>query len=174
MSFVERYRKLAEMPAAIRTAIPMSEFVETLDRLMTPLMREAGVDYASEVEPEGLSVDADSDLLEQAMSNLLKNALDAVAGRVGSMIRLSCRLEGDHVAMIVEDNGPGLACDDAETAFVPFFTTKTSGSGVGLTLSRQIALAHDGRLEYMVRAPNGAIFRLLLPRGGPKDVELQA
>lgn len=166
MNFVERYRKLANMPAAIRVVIPMREFVDALDRLMNPLIREAGVDYASEVEPEDLSVEADRDLLEQATINLLKNALDAVAGRAGSVIRFSCRLEGDHVAMVVEDNGPGLACDDAETAFVPFFTTKTGGSGIGLTLSRQIALAHDGRLEHLPRAPNGAVFQLVVPRGG--------
>ncbi|MDB5480238.1 MAG: histidine kinase [Caulobacteraceae bacterium] len=165
MNFVERYRKLAETPAAIRTPIAMSQFVETLDRLMAPLMSEAGVDYASEVEPANLILEADRDLLEQATINLLKNALDAVSGRAGAAIRLSCRLGDDHVAMTVEDNGPGLACDDAETAFVPFFTTKAGGSGVGLTLARQIALAHDGRIEHVRRAPTGAVFQLLLPRG---------
>jgi two-component system nitrogen regulation sensor histidine kinase NtrY len=165
MNFVERYRKLAETPAAVRTPIAMSQFVDTLDRLMTPLMSEAGVDYASEVEPENLGVEADRDLLEQATINLLKNALDAVSGRPGATIRLSCHLGDDHVAVTVEDNGPGLVCDDAETAFVPFFTTKTGGSGIGLTLARQIALAHDGRIEHMRREPTGAIFRLLLPRG---------
>ena len=165
MNFVERYRKLAETPAAIRTPIAMGEFVEALDRLMTPLMREAGVDYASAVEPANLVVEADRDLLEQATINLLKNALDAVSGRAGSTIRLSCRLEDDHVTITVEDNGPGLTCDDTETVFVPFFTTKAGGSGIGLTLARQIALAHDGRIEHMRRAPTGAIFRLLLPRG---------
>jgi two-component system nitrogen regulation sensor histidine kinase NtrY len=165
MSFVQRYRELADMPAAIRTEIPMRGFVQTLDRLMTPLMRKAGVDYASEVEPETLTVEADADLLEQATINLLKNALDAVSGRAEPVIRLSCRLVDDHVAITVEDNGPGLACEDAETAFVPFFTTKVGGSGVGLTLARQIALAHDGRIEHLRRAPTGAVFRLLLPYG---------
>ena len=165
MNFVERYRKLAETPAAIRTPIAMAEFVEALDRLMTPLMREAGVDYASEVEPANLAVEADRNLLEQATINLLKNALDAVSGRPGSTIRLSCRLGDEGVVITVEDNGPGLACDDAETAFVPFFTTKAGGSGIGLTLARQIALAHDGRIEHMRRAPTGAVFRLLLPGG---------
>jgi len=169
MNFVQRYRELADMPAAIRTEIRMRNFVDTLDRLLNPLMRKGDVDYASDVEPANLSVEADADLLEQATINLLKNALDAVAGRVGSVILLSCRLVDDHVAIIVEDNGPGLARDDAETAFVPFFTTKPGGSGVGLTLARQIALAHDGRLEHMPRAPNGAVFRLLLPRGRPSD-----
>jgi two-component system nitrogen regulation sensor histidine kinase NtrY len=165
MNFVERYRKLAEMPAAVRTPIAMSRFVGALDRLMAPLMSEAGVDYASKVEPASLVVEADTELLEQATINLLKNALDAVSGRSGAAIRLSCRLAEDHVAITVEDNGPGLPCEDAETAFVPFFTTKTGGSGVGLTLARQIALAHQGRIEHMRRAPTGAVFRLLLPCG---------
>ena len=165
MNFVERYRKLAETPAAVRTPIAMGQFIETLDRLMTPLMTEAGVDYSSEIEPANLAVEADRDLLEQATINLLKNALDAVSGREGATIRLSCRRTDDHVAITVEDNGPGLACDDAETAFVPFFTTKAGGSGVGLTLARQIALAHDGRIEHMRREPTGAVFRLLVPRG---------
>jgi C4-dicarboxylate-specific signal transduction histidine kinase len=167
MSFVQRYRELADMPAAIRTEIPMRDFVEALDRLMTPLMRKAGVEYASEVEPETLSVEADADLLEQAAINLLKNALDAVSGRAEPVIRLRCSLVDDQIAITVEDNGPGLACDDPETAFVPFFTTKVGGSGVGLTLARQIALAHGGRIEHLRRAPNGAVFRLLLPYGRP-------
>ena len=165
MNFVERYRRLAETPMAVRAPVAMSEFVGALDRLMTPLMSEAGVDYASETEPANLAVEADRDLLEQATINLLKNALDAVAGLPDATIRLSCRLDDDHVVVAVEDNGPGLACADAETAFVPFFTTKASGSGIGLTLARQIALAHDGRVEHMRRAPTGAVFRLLLPSG---------
>jgi nitrogen fixation/metabolism regulation signal transduction histidine kinase len=169
MHFVERYRRLAETPAAIRAPIAMAPFVAALDRLMSPLMTEAGADYASEVDPPNLVVEADRDLLEQATINLLKNALDAVSGRPGSTIRLSCRLGDEDVAITVEDNGPGLACDDAETAFVPFFTTKAGGSGIGLTLARQIALAHDGRIEHLRRAPTGAVFRLLLPH--PTGVE---
>lgn len=167
MNFVERYRKLAEIPAPVRNPIALRGFVDTLDRLMGPLMRDAGIDYTSETAPANLVVEADAELLEQATINLLKNALDAVSGRAGAAIRLSCRLTDDHVAITVEDNGPGLACEDAETAFVPFFTTKVGGSGVGLTLARQIALAHDGRVEHAPRVPTGAAFRLLLPRGHP-------
>jgi nitrogen fixation/metabolism regulation signal transduction histidine kinase len=163
MNFVERYRRLAETPAAIREEVEMASFVASLDRLVTPLMTQAGVGYASEVDPPNLVVDADRDLLEQATINLLKNALDAVSGRPGSAVRLSCRLGDEQVVIAVEDNGPGLACDDAETAFVPFFTTKAEGSGIGLTLARQIALAHDGRIEHQRRNPTGAVFRLVLP-----------
>jgi two-component system nitrogen regulation sensor histidine kinase NtrY len=163
MNFVERYRRLADLPAAARTPMPVAAFVDGLGRLMAPLMREAGVGYASSVEPVDLILDADPDLLEQAVINLLKNALDAVRGRPEAMIRLSCRLEDGRALIAVEDNGPGLAAGDAEAAFTPFFTTKAEGSGVGLTLARQIALAHGGRLEHQPRAPHGAIFRLWLP-----------
>jgi nitrogen fixation/metabolism regulation signal transduction histidine kinase len=163
MNFVERYRRLAETPAAIRDSVPMAPFVASLDRLLAPLMTKAGVRYSSEVDPPTLVVEADRDLLEQATINLLKNALDAVSGQPEPVIRLSCRRGDEAVAITVEDNGPGLACDDVETAFVPFFTTKADGSGIGLTLARQIALAHDGRIEHQRRAPTGAVFRLVLP-----------
>jgi two-component system nitrogen regulation sensor histidine kinase NtrY len=64
----------------------------------------------------------------------------------------------------VADNGPGLPTDDPEGVFVPFFTTKEGGSGIGLTLARQIALSHGGRLEHRTAHPHGAIFQLLLPQ----------
>ena len=163
MSFVEHYRRLADLPAPARAPTPMAAFVAGLDKLMSPLMREAGVDYASAVTPPGLTLAIDTDLLEQAVINLLKNALDAVGGRPDATIRLSCRAGEDHAEIVVEDNGPGLAAADAEAAFTPFFTTKAAGSGVGLTLARQIALAHGGRLEHEPRAPHGAAFRLRLP-----------
>ena len=144
----------------------MAPFVARLDQLMSPLMQEAGVDYAGTVSPRELCIDADPDLLEQAVINLLKNALDAVAGRDGPMIRLSCRCEDGQVLLSVEDNGPGLADDDPEAAFTPFFTTKLGGSGIGLTLARQIALAHGGRLDYARRPAGGACFAILLPSAG--------
>ena len=166
MSFVERYRKLCDLPPAARASITMATFIGRLDQLMTPRMNEAGVGLTSTVVPANLTLDADPDLLEQAVINLLKNALEATAGQRDSAIRLTCRLDGALVAISVEDNGPGLADDDPETAFTPFFTTKLGGSGVGLTLARQIALAHGGRLDYARRASGGARFTILLPYAG--------
>jgi nitrogen fixation/metabolism regulation signal transduction histidine kinase len=164
MSFVERYRKLADLPPAAKTAVAMDELAARLERLMAASAKTAGARYESRVTPSNLEIDADPDLLEQALINLLKNALDAVRGRPDAAVALTCAVDGDHVAIAVEDNGPGLATDDPELAFVPFYTTKKEGSGVGLTLSRQIAQAHGGRLEHLRRAPHGAVFRLLLPR----------
>jgi nitrogen fixation/metabolism regulation signal transduction histidine kinase len=163
MNFVERYRRLTDAPAAVKARLPAADLVKTLDRLAAAMIGEAQVAYSSAVQPSWLTLDADPDLIEQAAINLLKNAVDAVRGRPGAAVRLTCMLEEDQAVLAVADNGPGLPLDDPETAFVPFFTTKEGGSGIGLTLARQIALAHGGRLEHRSASPHGAIFQLFLP-----------
>jgi nitrogen fixation/metabolism regulation signal transduction histidine kinase len=163
MHFVERYRRLTDLPEPERVKVRAADLAESLDRLMRPMMTEAGVDYASSVSPKSLALSADPELLEQALINLLKNALEAVRGQDGAAVRLGVRVEEGQAALIVEDNGPGLPAGDPDAVFVPFFTTKEGGSGVGLTLARQIALAHGGRLEHQPRPGGGAAFRLVLP-----------
>ena len=165
MAFVDRYRQLADLPPPAKARLQLSELVARIDLLMSPMMQAAGVAYASRIEPPRLKIVADPDLLEQALINLLKNALDAVRGRADAAVALVCRLGESELVISVEDNGPGLPQGDTEAVFVPFFTTKPGGSGVGLTLSRQIVLAHGGRIEHERRAPHGAIFRLVLPAG---------
>jgi nitrogen fixation/metabolism regulation signal transduction histidine kinase len=163
MHFVERYRRLTDLPAPEPVRLRAADVVGGLDGLMAPMMSEAGVDYASVVAPPQLAFQADPELLEQALINLLKNALEASCGRSGAAVRLGVWLEENQVALVVEDNGPGLPAEDPEAVFVPFFSTKDDGSGVGLTLARQIALAHGGRLEAQTRPGGGASFRLVLP-----------
>ncbi len=165
MHFVERYRRLTDAPGAVKTRTSAPDLVRRLDRLAAAMIGEDQVAYSSAVQPSWLTVDADPDLLEQAAINLLKNAVDAVRGRPDARVRLTCTLEEDQVALTVADNGPGLPADDPERAFVPFFTTKSGGSGIGLTLARQIALGHGGRLEHRPAMPHGAVFQLILPGG---------
>ena len=163
MSFVERYRKLCDLPPAAREPVAVAPLAARLEQLMAPRMQNAAIGFTREIAPPDLHLDADPDLLEQALINLLKNAVDAVAGRAGAQVRLSARPEAGQVAITIEDNGPGLMGDDPEAAFTPFFTTKPGGAGVGLTLARQIALAHGGRLDYAQREGGGASFTILLP-----------
>lgn len=163
MSFVDRYRRVADLPPAAKTPIRLSEFCRRIDTLMSGLSKDRYVDFASQVDPADLAVDADPDLLEQAAINLIKNALDAVADQPVPMIRLLCRQDGTDVVIAITDNGPGLSSQAQEAVFVPFFTTKPGGSGIGLSLTRQIALAHQGRVEYVHAQPHGAAFRIVLP-----------
>lgn len=163
MHFVERYRRLTDAPATVKTRSTGADLVRNLDRLAAAMIGADQVAYSSAVQPSWLTIEADPDLLEQALINLLKNAVDAVRGRADASVRFTCSLEEDQVALTVEDNGPGLPLADPEGVFVPFFTTKAGGSGIGLTLARQIALSHGGRLEHRAAHPHGAIFQLLLP-----------
>jgi two-component system nitrogen regulation sensor histidine kinase NtrY len=163
MSFVDRYRKVAEIPRPTLGAVDLDALVGELSRLMAPLLAERALALETQVDPVGLTVSADRDLLEQAMINLLKNAIDAVAGVEQPTISLVCRINEGWVEISVIDNGPGIAAEDADKVFIPFFTTKVGGSGIGLSVARQIALAHHGRLDSSQPTPSGARFTLSLP-----------
>jgi two-component system nitrogen regulation sensor histidine kinase NtrY len=165
MNFVERYRRLTDVPGAQKAKTSATEFARRLDRLAEAMIGDDLIDYASSVQPAWLNLEADPDLLEQAVINLLKNAVDAVRDRPDARIRLAVALNEDQIVISVADNGPGLPTDDPEGVFVPFFTTKAGGSGIGLTLARQIAIGHGGRLEHRPGAPSGAVFQLVLPGG---------
>ena len=100
------------------------------------------------MEPETLEVAADTELLEQALINLTRNAMDAVREEGAARISLSAHQEpGAHVVITVADNGPGIPPEQRDKVFVPFFTTKRQGSGVGLTLVRQIAIVHGATVN---------------------------
>lgn len=163
MHFVERYRRLTDAPAVVRARVPAGDLARRLDRLAAAMIGDDKVAYTSSVRPAGLTLVADPDLLEQAAINLLKNAIEAVRGRPDAAVALNIGLQDAQAELRVTDNGPGLPAGDPEGVFVPFFTTKAGGSGIGLALARQIALAHGGRLDHRPRAPHGAVFRLTLP-----------
>jgi signal transduction histidine kinase len=146
------YTMLARLPAPRRSAVPLRSLVEraaTMDRRMSVC-----------VDGEDLTIAVDPDQLEQMIINLVKNAVDA-AGRDG---KVSVRWAADRSTLRLEvlDSGPGLSGTD--NLFVPFFTTKPGGTGIGLVLCRQIAEAHDGTLTLENRDDGpGCVARLELP-----------
>jgi signal transduction histidine kinase len=112
-----------------------------------------------------VALDADPDQLEQLLINLLRNAADASA-ETGGRVAVAWKRTGDDVEITVTDSGPGLA--NTANLFVPFFTTKPGGSGIGLSLSRQIAEAHGGSLTLENRSgARGCIAKLVLPVSAP-------
>ena len=88
---------------------------------------------------------------------------EAVGGQAGARIEVACGIDGGQCFIEVADNGPGLTDTAREQLFVPFFTTKAGGSGVGLSLARRIALRHGGQVTVRANAPQGSVFRLSLP-----------
>ena len=163
MGFVERYRAVAELPRPMLREVRLGEIFNTMERLLAPTLNSHNIAYSLTVAPEDLTVMADSQLLEQALINILRNAIEAVATSPYPRIDVACRPDHDHVAIIIEDNGQGIGNDKIEHIFVPFYTAKPGGSGIGLSLARQILTAHGGQIEARQNTTAGMTFRLTLP-----------
>jgi two-component system, NtrC family, nitrogen regulation sensor histidine kinase NtrY len=163
VSFIGRYRTLAELPPPVRKEVRIGDLVRRIDQLMSSTLSEKGIEYSSHVEPAELAINADRELIEQLLVNLLTNAIEACSDTDRPCIRVSCDLREDTVAVSVADNGRGLDASAIERIFVPLFTTKSGGSGIGLSLARQIAHAHGGKLQASANVPRGAVFTLQLP-----------
>lgn len=152
--FMGAYARLARLPAPVMRDVPVAPLIRRVAGLETRLS------VALRSGPE-LTIEADEDQLEQLLINLLRNAVDA-ALETGGGVRLSWRRLADALEILIEDEGPGLS--NTTNLFVPFFTTKPNGSGIGLVLSRQIAEAHDGTLTLQERRDaRGCVARLTLP-----------
>lgn len=166
MNFVERYRQLAELPQPRLQSIRMSDFLAGIERLMGASFRDKCLAYQGRVVPADLQLTADPELLEQALINLLRNACDATSGCTDALVEISCEQYEGQCLIRVADNGRGFAEQEREQIFLPFYTTKAGGSGIGLNLVRQIALAHGGQLTAHARVPRGVAFELRLPANG--------
>ena len=153
--FMASYAKLARLPSPEVTSVEIGPLVRGVADLETRL--------DIDVVPGGeVTIGADPDQLEQALINLVRNAVDATLEAGGSAVTLRWHSRQGKLHILVEDEGPGLA--DTGNLFVPFYTTKQGGSGVGLVLSRQIAEGHGGTLELENRSElRGARARLVLP-----------
>jgi two-component system nitrogen regulation sensor histidine kinase NtrY len=158
-TFVGRYRQMAELPEPQLQNISLPDFIAGIGTLMRGPLN--GIAYSSRVEA-GIAK-ADPDQLSQAVINLLNNAVDAVAGVANPAIELACLREAGQIVIAVTDNGKGISAGAAEDIFVPFFTTKPQGSGIGLSIVRQIALKHGGAIAVSKSATGGARFTLSLP-----------
>jgi two-component system, NtrC family, nitrogen regulation sensor histidine kinase NtrY len=162
MSFVERYRQLAELPRPNFMSIRADRFVRGIERLMSASLRERGIRFRCHVTSD-FSFTADPELIEQAVINLISNAADAVVGAAQPAIDIRCELRELRIAFAVIDNGRGLLDTARDQILLPFFSTKPNGSGIGLSIARHVALAHGGQLDISANESSGCTFSLLLP-----------
>jgi two-component system, NtrC family, nitrogen regulation sensor histidine kinase NtrY len=163
MSFVERYRAVAELPTATPSPVAMKPFLEGIERLMSTTFRERGISFTNHVDRPDVVVQADAELLEQAVINLLRNAVEAVDGTDSPCIEVRYCQSPVEIAIEVRDNGRGFSDEDAGKVLTPFFSTKPGGGGIGLSVARHVALAHGGQLRVRRGEAGGAVFSLVLP-----------
>ncbi len=161
LTFVENYRNLTRIPRPNFRYFPIKELFERAHVLLKPKMDNYGIICTRRILPEELMITADPDLLDQVLINLLINAIDAVKDTEQPMIEVTASLNaGDRVTIDIADNGHGIKPDIIDKIFMPFFTSKKHGSGIGLSLSRQIMHLHKGSINVKSKPEEGTIFRL--------------
>lgn len=163
LRFVESYREFAQAPDIHRRQFKAKIWAEEIMRLALANATERSIDAQVEVEPETMSLNADPELLAQALLNLLRNSIRATAGvDKATVVLLVAREPQGHFRIEVRDNGPGIAPDRREDIFLPFYTTHRGGSGVGLSFARQVALAHGGSISALDAPEGGANLRMVI------------
>jgi two-component system, NtrC family, nitrogen regulation sensor histidine kinase NtrY len=161
MRFVRNYRQFTQMPPPTLRPVALREYFQRVENLLVTEWAGRGIELSVAPPPNGLTILADDSLLDQAIINLLRNAADAAAGSDAPHVWLDARLS-DRGRPVIEigDNGPGVDASLGDKIFLPFFTTKPDGSGIGLALARQVMLVHKGAITAAERPGGGALFRL--------------
>lgn len=148
IGFVETYRKLTRIPQPDKKPINVERLFENTITLIKYELENVHIQINWKINPPDLEIFADKKQISQVLINLLKNAMEALKNQEDGKIMLNGEINSNGRALIsVTDNGPGIAEDLMDKIFIPFFTTKESGSGIGLSLSRQIMQMHGGMLK---------------------------
>ena len=162
LGFVENYRRLTRLPAPVRTIVPVRELFTDLQKLFP----DQTIHF--ELPPSDKSLDVDRAQIEQVLINLLKNAREASVRREVPKIeikavfapKVTSSLSSWRCTITVRDNGEGILPEVQDKIFVPFFTTKTAGSGIGLSLCKQIMNLHGGNISVYSEPGKGSCFTL--------------
>ncbi len=161
LHFVDNYRKITRIPKPNFQIVPVAELFERVQNLLRAQMDEANIEFSIHMEQETLELTADPELVEQVLINLLLNAIQALESQADARIELNAKMDGSGRPLIqVKDNGPGILEEVQEKIFIPFFTTRQEGSGIGLSLARQIMRLHHGTISVQSKPNVETIFTL--------------
>ncbi|MCC8018948.1 MAG: GHKL domain-containing protein [Rikenellaceae bacterium] len=166
LSFVESYRRFTGVPKPELTRTDINLLVSRTVDLQSASFADMGIKAETLLTGEGSEIMADGAQIGQVLVNLLKNASEAASGRPDAQIRVATRREPGMLVVEVRNNGSPIPPEVEPHIFVPFFTTKDKGTGIGLSLSRYIMRLHGGNLKYH-RADQWTVFTLLFPLNGP-------
>ena len=145
--FVESYRNLTKIPKPKFNIIPVKDIFNNVHLLMEKEIKMNGIECIINISPTSLELTADEELIEQVLINLVKNAIHALHNIENAKIIMRAFMDKrGRIALQVIDNGPGILEEVIDKIFIPFFTTKQEGSGIGLSLSKQIMRTHGGTL----------------------------
>ena len=162
MQFVNAYRDFTTLPKPVFSSLNVVELLNDVIQLLQTDLVASGVLWKLIVKPENLTIKADSSQIQQVLINLIKNASEAFSIQTNRLITLNAYSTDSHTIIEVEDNGDGIEPEALENIFIPFYTTKKTGSGIGLSLSRQILQQHGGNLNVVSEVGKGTVFSMII------------
>ncbi|MBS7563366.1 HAMP domain-containing histidine kinase [Mucilaginibacter sp. Bleaf8] len=161
LKFTQSYRSLNKITKLELEKILVYDLFENLNTLMLPTLEKKNIELDIVLKDFNLAIEADINLLEQVMINLLVNAIEAVKDQDEPQITLSAEVLPSHKAVLkIADNGIGMPPELLDKIFIPFFSTRKTGSGIGLSLCKQIMLMHKGNIQVHSVEGKGTVFTL--------------
>ncbi len=169
LKFAESYRNLNKVAKLHLTKVYVRDIFENMLTLMQPTLEKKNIEIEVVLKDPQLTAELDAHLVEQVVINLLLNAIKAVKDRQNPKIILSAYLEHQKIGIKIADNGTGISAELLDKIFIPFFSSKKSGSGIGLSLCKQIMLLHKGSIQALSIDGEGSAFILLFPKPNSLD-----
>jgi two-component system, NtrC family, nitrogen regulation sensor histidine kinase NtrY len=160
IKFIDAYREYTSLPKPKFKSVRLKDLIDKVGLLMKPDMKSHTIIFHYVCASDYLTIQADEEMIEQVLINLIKNAIEAVAESPQPRIDLIGRYDESSVIIEIMDNGTGIIKEAIEKIFVPFFTTKRTGSGIGLSLSRQIMHLHKGSISVESVPDERTVFTL--------------
>jgi two-component system, NtrC family, nitrogen regulation sensor histidine kinase NtrY len=146
IQFIDAYREYTSLPQPKLKTVRVKSMLENVAQLLKPELKKTDIQFSTRCDSEYLTVQADEEMIEQVLINLIKNAIEALTQTKHPVITVCGTYTENAVLIEISDNGPGIIPEAIDRIFVPFFPTKKTGSGIGLALSRQIMQMHNGTL----------------------------
>lgn len=160
VDFIHAYRGLANLTKPNMAEISVAVLFERVTALFGHELEKTNTNFVIDFDKKNSTICADSQQIEQVLINLVINAKESISGKTQGLIKLSCLDSGEQIKITVQDNGAGINKDDMQKIFIPFFSTKPQGSGIGLSLSKQIMYANKASLSAKSEFGQGAQFTL--------------
>jgi two-component system, NtrC family, nitrogen regulation sensor histidine kinase NtrY len=160
IKFIDAYREYTSLPKPKMSSVKLRDLIDKVAQLMRIEIKKTDIKFTYECSSDYLTVQADFEMIEQVLINLLKNAVEALHETHEPELKLIGRYDENVIKIEVIDNGPGIIKEALEHIFVPFYTTKRTGSGIGLSLSRQIMQMHNGSLSVISEPDVRTVFTL--------------
>lgn len=172
LQFVKQYRKINLLPKPDLTSVSVLKLFSHIQILFKEEISKKDINFQSAITPKNLELNADEQMIEQVLINLLNNSIFATKDIARPQISLKAFVNKDDQLVIqISDNGTGISDEIRESIFVPFFTTRENGSGIGLSLARQIMHLHQGNITYQSSPRNITTFNLIFLQQSGKDLD---